>query len=90
MLWNQLGPSNRSTIKGWCKRGVGDALEAARGIPDIDILVRSHTGVEVKAQLQLGLNIGLLKLHADGDVGCVWSLRSTDETLRRVVKAQLD
>lgn len=45
---------------------------------------------EVKVQLQLGLNIGLLKLRADEDGGCVWSMRSTDEMLRRVIKTQLD
>jgi len=90
VLWNQLGSSNKSGIKGWSENGIGDTLEAARGIPDIDVVVKSDTGVELKVQLQLGLNIGLLKLRADEDGGCVWSLRSTDETLRRIVKAQLE
>lgn len=44
MLWNQLGSSNKSGIKGWSEKGVDDTLEAARGIPDIDVVVRSDTG----------------------------------------------
>jgi len=90
VLWNQLGSSNKSGIKGWSEKGVDDTLEVARGIPDVDMVVRSDTGVEVKVQLQLGLSIGLLKLRADEDGGCVWSMRSTDEILRRVIKTQLD
>jgi len=90
VLWNQLGSSNKFGIKGWSEKGVSDVLEAASGIPDMDVVVRSGTAVEVKAQLQLGLNIGLLKLRADEDGGCVWSLRSTDGTLRRAIESQMN
>ena len=44
VLWNQIGSSNKSGVKGWSEKGVGDTLGAARGIPDIDIVVRSDTG----------------------------------------------
>jgi hypothetical protein len=44
VLWNQLGSSNKSGIKGWSENGIGDTLEAARGIPDIDVVVKSDTG----------------------------------------------
>lgn len=44
VLWNQLGSSNKSGVKGWSEKGVGDTLGAARDIPDIDIVVRSDTG----------------------------------------------
>ena len=44
MLWNQLGSSNKSGVKGWSEKGVGETLGAARDIPEIDIVVRSDTG----------------------------------------------
>lgn len=43
VLWNQLGSLNKSGVKGWSEKGVGDTLEAARGIPDIDVVVRGDT-----------------------------------------------
>jgi hypothetical protein len=44
VLWNQLGSSNKSGVKGWSEKDVGDTFEAAKGIPDIDVVVRSDTG----------------------------------------------
>lgn len=44
VLWNQLGSSNKPGVKGWSEKGVGDTLEAAKGISDIDVVVRSDTG----------------------------------------------
>ena len=54
------------------------------------MLTRNLDLVEVKVQLQLGLKIGLLKLRADENGGCTWSMRGMDKTLRRVIKARLD
>lgn len=39
-----MGPSNKFGTNGWSEKGVGATLEAARGIPDIDVVVMSDTG----------------------------------------------
>jgi len=48
VLWNQLGSSNKSGVKGWSEKSVCDTLEAARGIPDIDIVVKSDMGGKLR------------------------------------------
>jgi hypothetical protein len=48
VLWNQLGSSGKSGVKGWSEKGVGDTLEAARSIPDIDVVVKSDTGGKLR------------------------------------------
>lgn len=66
MLWNQLGSSNKSGIKGWSEKGVYDTLEVARGIPDIDAVVRSDTGGKLRVLLSAN-NVNSKHLFSGGE-----------------------